>query len=191
MQWGENQLQIIRHREGNLIVSAAAGAGKTSVLVERIVQMILDSEHAYRLDQMLIVTFTKAAAGQMKERIFRRIQELLNTEDGVGAEQRAYLQEQLALLPGCAIMTIDAFCLQVLRKYIAQLPQLDPGFRTGESNEMELLAGDVLEEVLEDFYEREDEGRERDEFDAMVEQFAGRSEDKDLEPVLRQIYTFM
>ena len=85
MQWGENQLQIIRHREGNLIVSAAAGAGKTSVLVERIVQMILDPEHAYRLDQMLIVTFTKAAAGQMKERIFRRIQELLNTEDGVGA----------------------------------------------------------------------------------------------------------
>ena len=70
MQWGENQLQIIRHREGNLIVSAAAGAGKTSVLVERIVQMILDPEHAYRLDQMLIVTFTKAAAGQMKERIF-------------------------------------------------------------------------------------------------------------------------
>lgn len=191
MKWGENQLKIIEHRGGNLIVSAAAGAGKTSVLVERILRMITDPEDGRSLDQMLIVTFTNLAAGQMRERLFRRISEELDQGCEKGEAERENLRRQLSLLPGCSIMTIDAFCLQVLRKYIALVPGLDPGFRMGDQNEMDLLSADVLEEVLEDFYEQYDKDPRKEEFGAMVEQFAGRSEDQDLEPLLLQVYSFM
>lgn len=148
MQWGSEQLEIIRHRSGNLLVSAAAGAGKTTVLVERIVQLVLDEEQGTDLDRMLIVTFTNLAAGQMKERVFRRLTEELSLHP-----ENERLHKQLALLSRSSIMTIHSFCLQVVRRYIARIPELDPGFRVGEENETAMLAYDVLQEVLAEYYD--------------------------------------
>lgn len=189
MQWGSEQLEIIRHRSGNLLVSAAAGAGKTTVLVERIVQLVLDEEQGTDLDRMLIVTFTNLAAGQMKERVFRRLTEELSLHP-----ENERLHKQLALLSRSSIMTIHSFCLQVVRRYIARIPELDPGFRVGEENETAMLAYDVLQEVLAEYYDRYDadpKSSESQEFEAMAEQFGGARQDQKLEPFLLRIYQFM
>ena len=189
MQWGEEQLEIIGHRRGNLLVSAAAGAGKTTVLVERIVQMVLDQENGTDLDRMLVVTFTNLAAGQMKERIAQRLTAELREHP-----EQERLKKQLALLPQCSIMTIHAFCLQIVRRYIARIPELDPGFRVGDETETALLALDVLQEVVAkayDEYDADPKCAASEEFESMVEQFSGKRQDLNLEPTLYRIYQFM
>ena len=150
MRWTEKQQQVIDSRERNLLVAAAAGSGKTAVLVERIIQMISEGEHPLDIDKLLVMTFTKAAAAEMRERISLAIEKKLskNPED-------SHLQMQSTLVHHAQITTIDSFCLGLIRDYF-NLLDVDPGFRIGDEGETLLMKADVMEQMLEEYYEKED-----------------------------------
>lgn len=141
--WTKEQKEVIDTREKNLLVSAAAGSGKTAVLVERILSLITDQEHPVDVDRLLITTFTKAAAGEMKERIGHVLSQRLKEEPG-----NEWLQRQEALLPRAQITTIHGFCLYVIRNYFHTI-DLNPDFRIADEGEMRLLKQDTVEELLE------------------------------------------
>ena len=138
-----DQQAVIDHQDGNLLVSAAAGSGKTAVLVERIVRMITDRGKPVPVERMLVVTFTNAAARQMKEKIEGRIRLMLE-ESHEEPSVYAFLEEQYHGMAMASIMTNHAFCLQILQDYITRIPGLDPGFRVADETEIQLLRGDVL-----------------------------------------------
>ena len=150
VSWTEQQQQVIDLRGCNLLVSAAAGSGKTAVLVERIIQKVLSSEHPVDIDRMLVVTFTKAAAAEMRERVAKAIEERMALDPG-----NAYLNRQYTLVHHAQITTIDSFCLYVVKNYF-QCIDLEPGFRVGDPGELSLLAEDVLTDVLERWYDEAD-----------------------------------
>ncbi len=143
------QQKVVDTRNCNLLVAAAAGSGKTAVLVKRIIKKV--TEEGQDIDRLLIVTFTNAAAAEMRERIGAAIEEALEQNP-----ESTHLQKQMLLLHNAQITTIHSFCLSVIREYF-HLIQLDPGFRIGDEAELALLRSDVLEEVLEEQYEKEEE----------------------------------
>ena len=154
--WTPSQLDAIttKYRSNgescNLLLSAAAGSGKTAVLVERVIRKITD-KNGISADKLLIVTFTNAAAAEMRERIGAAI------EDALAANpESAHLQRQMMLLHNAQITTIHSFCLSVIREFFHVL-SLDPGFRIGDEGELMLLQTDVMKELLEDYYGRNDE----------------------------------
>ena len=140
VQWTKEQQEVIRLRDRNILVSAAAGSGKTAVLVERILSKITDKEHPVDIDRLLIMTFTRAAAGEMKERISAAIEKAL-CED----PDNEHLQRQTTLLHTAQITTIDGFCAYIIRNYF-HLIGLDPGYRTADEGELKLLQEDVLKD---------------------------------------------
>lgn len=148
MTWTEDQQKVIELRNRNILVSAAAGSGKTAVLVERIITMITEGKKPLDIDRLLIVTFTNAAAAEMRERIGVAIDKKLLEEP-----DNAHLQKQSKLLHSAQITTIHSFCLNVIRNHFNKI-DLDPGFRIADEAELKLLKGDVLEEVLEKWYEK-------------------------------------
>ncbi len=150
VRWTEEQQQVIDARNKNILVSAAAGSGKTAVLVERIIQMISDETKPVDIDRLLIVTFTNAAAAEMRERIAAAIERKL---DETASE---HLLKQTTLLHNAQITTIDSFCLYVIRNHFHEI-DLEPNFRIGDEGELKLLRQDVLERVLERNYEAADE----------------------------------
>ena len=165
VNWTTEQMQVISLRDQNILVSAAAGSGKTAVLVERIITRLTKDADPIDVDQLLVVTFTEAAAGEMKERIAQAIDK--------AAKEDAHLRKQAALVHSARITTIDSFCLSVIREYFHTI-DLDPGFRIAEEGELKLLKKDVLKEVLEENYEKGDP-----EFLQFVETFAqGRTDDE-------------
>ena len=141
--FSKEQSDVINLRNRNILVSAAAGSGKTTVLVERIIRMISDEEHPVDIDHLLIVTFTKAAAASMREKISEAIAKKL--EEGYSD----HLQRQATLLHHAQITTIDSFCLFVLQNNFNDIG-LDPGFRVADEGEMRLLKEDVMERLLEE-----------------------------------------
>ena len=149
--WTDEQLKVIQLNHRSLLVSAAAGSGKTAVLVERIIQKITSKEEPIDIDQLLVVTFTKAAASEMRERIMSAIDARLMEDP-----ENAHLQKQKMLLPSAMITTIDSFCMNVLKEHFDAI-DLDPGFRVGDPQEMKLLKHDVAEQLLEDYYTAHDE----------------------------------
>lgn len=146
--WTGEQKAAIYQRGGNLLVAAAAGAGKTAVLVERVIQMLLDDAAPVDLDRLLVVTFTDAAAGEMRQRIGAALQERLHR---TGGAQQQRLLSQLLQLPRAPIGTLHSFCSELLRRHFDHL-QLDPAFRIMDENEALFLRQEVLEEVLEEKY---------------------------------------
>lgn len=177
--WTTEQQKVIDLRHRNILVSAAAGSGKTAVLVERMVQMILDKEHLMDIDKLLVVTFTKAAASEMKERISSAIEKALENDP-----ENEHLEKQSALLASAQITTIDSFCLYVIRNHFNEI-NLDPSFRVADETELSLLKSDVLEALLEDKYE---EGAQ--EFLDFVEGYARGKTDKTIEQLILQIYEY-
>lgn len=149
MKWTSEQQNVIDYRERNILVSAAAGSGKTAVLVERIIQRITEKDHPMDIDKLLVVTFTNAAAAEMRERIGNAIEKCL--EDHPEDEN---LKKQQTLLHNAQITTIDSFCLFVVRNYFEEI-QLEPNFRIADTGELKLLEMDVLNEVFEQEYEKE------------------------------------
>ena len=133
VNWTRDQRKVIESRHRNLLVSAAAGSGKTAVLVERIIEMITDKEHPGDIERLLVMTFTKAAASEMRERILDAIEKKLAKEP-----DNEYLQQQAVLVQYAQITTIDSFCLHLLREHFDCL-DLDPAFRVGDEGEMLLL----------------------------------------------------
>lgn len=124
--WTEEQKQVISLRNRNILVSAAAGSGKTAVLVERILKKIMDKKNPVDIDRLLIMTFTRAAAGEMRERISAALEEALYEDP-----DNEHLQRQTSLIHTAQITTIDGFCAYIIRNYF-HLIGLDPGYRTGD-----------------------------------------------------------
>lgn len=179
VQWTKEQQKVIDLRNRNILVSAAAGSGKTAVLVERIINMISEKTSSCNIDELLVVTFTKAAASEMRERIGDAIAAKLvqNPED-------TNLQRQQSLLHNAQIMTIDSFCLTVIRNYFHYI-DLDPSFRIADDAELTLLKSDVISEILEEEYE---EGKE--DFLTFVECYANSRTDDVIEEFVLKLYEF-
>lgn len=181
VKWTEEQQKVIDTHGVDVLVSAAAGSGKTAVLVARILEMVTSPVHPVDIDRLLVVTFTNAAAAEMRQRIRDALE--------VRAEQEAdneHLQRQLVLIHNAKITTIHSFCLQVLRSHF-HLIGLDPGFRVADEAEMQLLRQDVLKEVLDEAYETEAENQEFHEF---LEQFSPGKDDRPVMEAVLALYHF-
>ena len=144
--WNSAQLQAITARGGNLLVSAAAGSGKTAVLVERVIRRLTDETRPVPPDRFLIVTFTRAAASEIRMRISAALEEAIAAD-----RTNAFLARQQMLLPYAHICTIDAFCSSLVKENFAAL-SLSPTVKTADEGELELLSAAALDETLEHFY---------------------------------------
>lgn len=186
VRWTEEQEKVIDVRNKNVLVSAAAGSGKTAVLVERILSLVCgegEDEKPLDVDRLLVVTFTKAAAAEMRERVGLALEKRLEADP-----ENEHLQKQQTLIHSAQITTIDSFCQYVIRNYFHQI-DLDPAFRIGDEGELKLLKGDVVQELLEEHYGAEDP-EERARFTEFVEVYATGKSDVAIENLILQLYEF-
>lgn len=182
MPWTREQQNAIDIREKSILVSAAAGSGKTAVLVERIINRVLDKENPVDIDEFLVVTFTKAAAAQMRDKISDRLwSELEKTPDN------EHLMRQTILINRADITTIDSFCLRIVKEYFSVL-DIDADFNIGDRGETELLKADVLADLFEEKYNCENEA-ERAAFCRLVNIFGGDRNDNGLKELILKIHT--
>lgn len=179
-KWTKEQERAIYTRNCNLLVAAAAGSGKTAVLVERIIKMLTKGEDLASIDRLLVVTFTNAAASEMRERIGDAISKELEKDPS-----SEILQRQLSLLNHSNIMTMHSFCLNVIKNNY-HLIDLDPGFRIADEAECSILKDDVVSELLEDKYE---EGKQ--EYLDLVDAFANGNNDEKLKDEIEKLYRFV
>ena len=180
VEFTDEQKAVINARKCNVLVSAAAGSGKTAVLVERIIQMI---NEGVDIDHLLVVTFTKAAASQMKEKITLAIQNKL-LED----PQNTHLQKQETLIHNAQITTIDSFCQYIIKNNF-NFVGLDPSYNVGDEGELKLLQEDVMKNMLEEEYVKAKEGSNED-FIYCMEYFGTGSSDKVVEEYIERLYRF-
>ncbi len=179
MNYTADQQRVIDTRGCNILVSAAAGSGKTAVLVERIIQRIMDSKQPVDIDRLLIVTFTSAAAAQMRERISRAVAKGLEENP-----ENEHLQRQASLIHNAQITTIDSFCLFVIRNNFNEIG-IDPGFRVADESEIKMLEADVMERLLEEMHT---EPTER--FLQFVECYSTGTSEKRIEEAILRLYHF-
>ncbi len=181
--WTEDQWKAVSLRGDNLLVAAAAGSGKTAVLVERIIRQVTDPEHPLDVDRMLVATFTKAAATEMRQRIRAALdREVLKRPN----DER--LRRQLALLGQASITTLHSFCMEVIQRYYAMIP-LDPGFRIASENECAMMREELLEELFEDKYTEEEE-RDNKQFHRLINWFGGERSDEAAMQLVERLYHF-
>lgn len=179
--WTPEQLEAITRRDCNLLVAAGAGAGKTAVLVERIIRKITDSERPVDIDRLLVVTFTNAAATEMRERIGDALAAALEADPS-----SQNLHRQMALLDRASIMTLHSFCLEVVRSHFHSL-DLDPLFRIADETEGALMKLDVLDELFEEKYEIEEK---ESIFFKLVESYGGGRDDSALREMILTLHRF-
>ena len=179
VEWTKEQEKVITTRGKNLLVSAAAGSGKTAVLVERIIRMITDKDAPVDIDQLLVMTFTNAAAAEMRERIGAALEERLEADP-----ENENLERQSTLIHHAKITTIDSFCLRLLREHFNEL-DMDPGFRIADEGELLLLQADVMKELLEEYY-----GRNDDRFFRFVDAYASGKADSGLDEYILRMWRF-
>ncbi|AWZ47611.1 helicase-exonuclease AddAB subunit AddA [Clostridiaceae bacterium 14S0207] len=189
IKWTKEQLDVIETHNCNLLVAAAAGSGKTAVLVERIIQIIMDEKNPIDIDRLLVVTFTNAAASEMRE----RIGDALSKEIGKG-KNAVRLQRQLTLLNRASITTIHSFCLNVIKNNFHKI-DIDPGFRVADETEVVLLKQEALEELFEHKYDNsveinEEEGCSGEDFLRLVETYCTNRDDLRLMELVLRIYNF-
>ena len=177
-RWTEKQFKAIRTNGCNILVAAAAGSGKTAVLVERIIRKIT-AEDGTDVDRMVVVTFTKAAAAEMKQRIREALDAML--QENPGNER---LIRQMTLIHNAPITTIDSFCLNIVRNYFTDI-ELDPGFRIADEGEMKLLENDVMEEMLEEYYASENQV-----FFDFVDAYGTGRDDTKIVDIILKLYRF-
>lgn len=180
MKWTAEQQRIIDLKGCNILVSAAAGSGKTAVMVERIVQLVKQGEN---IDNFLVVTFTKAAANGMRRKIQKALLGAVQNKEG----DTKHLRKQLSLLNKALITTIDSFCSDVVKKNFF-LADLDPNFRVGDKNEVDILLTEAIDEALEQTYENIDENED---FKIFVESFSGIRDDEQLSEIIQKTYKFI
>ncbi len=178
-KWTPEQQAAIDARGCNLLVAAAAGSGKTAVLVERILQLILKDKAS--IDRLLVVTFTKAAAAEMRERIGSTLARAIDEDMG----DSRHLRQQLNLLSKASISTIHSFCTSVIRKYFHVI-NLDPVFRIGDETECILLRQELIEDLFEREYEKASET-----FLGLVERFGGSKQDTGLQNLVLDFHEFL
>ncbi|MCG7407859.1 helicase-exonuclease AddAB subunit AddA [Paenibacillus sp. ACRRX] len=178
-KWTDEQWRAVVDGGRHILVAAAAGSGKTAVLVERIIRKISDESNPVHVDQLLVATFTKAAAAEMRERIRLALEGALE----LNAESE-HLQRQLALLNRASITTLHSFCLEVIQRYF-QTIGLDPAFRVANATETEVIRQDVLQDLFEELYAEEDEL-----FRRLVDWFSGERNDEAAFRLIQRLYDF-
>jgi ATP-dependent helicase/nuclease subunit A len=179
-QWTDDQWKAIVSSGQHILVAAAAGSGKTAVLVERIIRKIISKENPVDVDALLVVTFTNASAAEMRSRIGEALEKALKENPS-----SLHLRRQLTLLNKASISTLHSFCLQVVRKYY-YLINIDPSFRIADQTEGQLLIDEVLDEMFEEEYSQE--GNE-DFFD-LVDRYTSDRNDVELQTLIRELYFF-
>jgi ATP-dependent helicase/nuclease subunit A len=178
--WTEDQWKAIMAKDRNILVAAAAGSGKTAVLVERIIQKILSPDDPVNVDELLVVTFTSASAAEMRHRIGEALEAAI-----IQNPKSRNLRTQLSLLNKAPISTLHSFCMEVIRKYY-YLIDLDPSFRIADETEAQLLRDEVIDELFEAEYGKED----NEAFFTLVDTFTNDRSDVDLQEIVRDIYDF-
>ena len=179
MKWTKEQEQAIYEKNTNILVAAAAGSGKTAVLVERIINKIINEN--IDIDKLLVVTFTNAAASEMRERVLNAIYEKLENDS-----ENQNLQRQITLLNKASICTIDSFCLDVVRNHFYELDNVSPNFRIGDTTEIELLKQEIIEEIFEKKYEEEDK-----DFNTLINTYTSYRDDTPLKEIILKIYNYI
>ncbi len=179
VKWTQEQQRVIDTRDCDILVSAAAGSGKTAVLVERILSIITDEKKPVDIDRLLVVTFTNAAAGEMRERIREALERRAEEEP-----ENVHLQRQLVLVHNAKITTIHSFCLNVLRNHF-QIAGIDPAFRIADTGEITLLEQETVHETVAEAYENAGES-----FHEFVEGFATGKTDQIIENTVLSIYHY-
>ncbi len=179
VSWTPEQKKVIELRNRNILVSAAAGSGKTAVLVERIKERILDETSPIDIDELLVVTFTKAAAAQMRDRVGVAIEKELQNDP-----LNPRLAQQMALVHNAQITTIDSFCLYVIRNHFHEI-DLEPNFRIADEGELKLLKQEVMENLLEKAYETGE-----DAFVELADIYASGRNDDGLKNLILQLYEY-
>lgn len=180
-QWTDDQWSAIVKGGENILVAAAAGSGKTAVLVERIIRKIASEEEPLNVDQLLVATFTKAAAAEMRERIREALEKELDKNP-----ESEHLRRQLALMNRASITTLHSFCLEVIQRYFQLIP-LDPAFRIANETEADFIRQEVLEDLFEDRYANDPEGSD---FRKLVDWFSGERSDEAMVRLVQSLYDF-
>lgn len=179
VKWTKEQTQAINEKGSNILVAAAAGSGKTAVLVERIINKIINEK--IDIDKLLVVTFTNAAASEMRERIldaiYKKLEEYPENEN---------LQRQITLINKASICTIDSFCLEVVRNNFFELDNISPNFRIADTTEIELLKQEIIEDIFEEKYENQDE-----EFSKLINTYTSYRDDAPLKELVLKIYSYI
>ena len=178
VKWTEEQKQAIYETGNNILVAAAAGSGKTAVLVERIINKIINEN--IDIDKLLVVTFTNAAASEMRERVLNAIYKKIDEEP-----ENEKLQRQITLLNKASICTIDSFCLDVVRNNFFEI-DIAQNFRIGDTTEIEILKQDVIEDLFEEKYEAEDK-----DFIKLINTYTSYKDDTPLKELILKIYTYI
>lgn len=179
-KWTESQKNAIYATGGAVLVSAAAGSGKTAVLVQRVIERITSKVNPVDVDKLLIVTYTKAAAAEMKDRIYKRLDELISVDS-----TNTHLLHQQLLLPNAHISTIHSFCADVVRNNFYDL-DISPDFRLADDTELSLLKKQALDSVLESMYAQNNK-----DFLEMIEAYSTSKNDKNIENVILSLYSFL
>ena len=179
VKWTNEQLQAINEENSNILVAAAAGSGKTAVLVERIINKIINEK--IDIDKLLVVTFTNPAASEMRERVLDALYKKLDEDP-----ENENLQRQITLLNKSNICTIDSFCLDVVRNNFFELENISPNFRIGDVAEIELLKQEVIDDIFEQKYESEDA-----DFADLINTYTSYKDDEPLQRLVLKIYTYI
>ena len=177
MPWTKQQQKVIDQRDADILVSAAAGSGKTAVLVERIIQKITDDKHPIDVDHLLVVTFTKAAAGEMKERIMAALDEKVREFPG-----NQHFVKQLSLIHKAQITTIHSFCMNLIRDYFYVLG-IDPSTAPGDEGRLSAIRQEVLDDLLEEAYEKKEE-----DFINLIESYSPGKNDNIISEYILKLY---
>ena len=179
VKWTSEQRNAFESRNQNLLLSAAAGSGKTAVLVERIVSLVVNDE--IPINKMLIITFTKAAAGEMKERILESLSSMIESHN----EKNEFIRKQISMINNSNISTIHSFCMEIIKRNFHKI-NIDPSFRILDTSEKELLFIKSVDEVLEQEYEIG-----KDEFISIVESYTSNRNDEKLYHAIKNFYSFI
>jgi ATP-dependent helicase/nuclease subunit A len=178
--WTDDQWKAIMAKDRDILVAAAAGSGKTAVLVERIIRKILSKEDPIDVDELLVVTFTNASAAEMRHRIGEALEKAIDEDPW-----SRHLRKQLSLLNKASISTLHSFCMEVIRKYY-YLIDVDPGFRIADDTEAQLIRDEVMDELFEAEYGKKDNNA----FFNLVDSFTNDRSDAALMDIVRSIYDF-
>ena len=173
--WNEEQKKVIETRNADILVSAAAGSGKTAVLVERITRLICDEGISF--DELIVMTFTKAAAQEMRERVERAMRDRLAEDPG-----NTHIRTQLAAIARARISTIDSICQTLIKQYYQYL-DIDPNFRVADEGELKIMRKDIIAELLEEKYEEADEA-----FMVLADSFVKKEDDSSIEELIMKLF---
>lgn len=179
VNWTPEQQDAIYEKGSNILVAAAAGSGKTAVLVERIINKIIQEK--IDIDKLLVVTFTNSAAAEMRERVLNAIDQKLEE-----TPEDENLQRQVTLLNKASICTIDSFCLEVVRNNFYELENISPNFRIADTTEIELLKQEVIEDIFEEKYETEDS-----DFTKLINVYTSYRDDTPLKDLVLKIDSYI